>query len=204
MAPFWAGLLVLTQLAKSGSFSRVHLAWAAATTVVAQFGWLYWSGRWYERRYGVVKEPGPPAVRSGLISIMHPEPKPQRGSNPRYGAAAEYMSVLFLIWTLSVLPDIFLRRHGRSGTFAIFAAAYLILPRCLYPITSNWSVRLRRIMNSAALIAVLGTYIYYRFAQMDLWTWMATSFSVLLLLDLYDHWLLNYLLGGGPVEWNHE
>ena len=72
MAPLWLGLLVLTSLAKTGSFSRGHLAWAAAALIAAQFGWLHLGGLWYERRYGVVKEPDT-AVPSGLISIMHPE-----------------------------------------------------------------------------------------------------------------------------------
>src|SRR5580698_1821867 len=81
MAPFWGALLVLTSLAKTGAFSGVQLAWAAGVLVAAQFGWLYLGGRWYERRYGVVKE-SEPAVPSGLISIMYPETRPQGAANP--------------------------------------------------------------------------------------------------------------------------
>jgi hypothetical protein len=39
---------------------------------------------------------------------------------------------------------------------------------------------------------------------MDLLTWMAVLFSGLLLLDLYDHWLLNHLLSGDFTEGGHE
>lgn len=204
MAPFWAALLVMTSLAKSGSVSRGHLAWAAVAIVVSSFGWLRLSGYWYEQRYGVVKEPSGPGVRSGLISIMHPESKPQRGSNKRYGYRSETTAILFLIWMLSILPDIFLGRHGRPWALAMFLTGYQILPRCFYPVTHDWSIRLRRILACAALIAIIGAYIDHRFVQMDLWTWMTASLSVLLLLDLYDHWLLNHLLSGGPAEWSHE
>src|SRR5580698_8360081 len=72
MAPFWGALLVLTSLARTGSFLRGHLAWAAFVLIVAHFGSAHLIGRWYERRYGVVKEPEIP-VSSGMISIMHPE-----------------------------------------------------------------------------------------------------------------------------------
>jgi hypothetical protein len=202
MAPFWGALLVLTRLAKTGSFSRVHLAWAAVVLIAAQFGWLHLSGRWYERRYGVVKEPEPP-VPSGLISIMHPEARSQRAANPlarRYGYLSGINAVLFLLWAFTFLPDIFLGHHTQPGLFAALLAAYQLFPRCIYPVTSNWSVLLRRILAATAMIAIVKIYLEFRFAQMDLWTWMAVLFSVLLLLDLYDHWLLNHLLGGDFTE----
>src|ERR1700743_2844401 len=107
MVPFWGALLVLVSLAKTSLFSRGHLAWAAAVLTAAQFGWLHLGGRWYERRYGVVKEPEP-AVPSGLISIMHPEARPQRAANPlarRYGYLSGVNAVLFLMWALTFVPD---------------------------------------------------------------------------------------------------
>ncbi len=206
MAPFWGALLVLTSLAKTGSFSRAHLAWAAGVLIAAQFGWLHLSGRWYERRYGVVKEPEPP-VHSGLISIMHPGAQPQRAGNPlarRYGYLSGINAVLFLIWALTIVPDIFLGHNARPGYLAMLVAAYQVVPRCIYPITNNWSVLLRRIFATTALIVMIGTFINYCFAKMELLTWMAVLFSVLLLLDLYDHWLLNHLLSGDLTERSYE
>jgi hypothetical protein len=88
--------------------------------------------------------------------------------------------------------------------FAVFVAVFLFFPRCICPVTNNWSVLLRRILAATALIAIAGIYLEYRFAQMDLLTWMAVLFSVLLLLDLYDHWLLNHLLSGDFTERSHE
>jgi len=203
MAPFWGALLVLTILAKTGFFSRGHLAWAAFVITAAQFGWLHLSGRWYERRYGVVKEPEPP-VRSGLISIMHPEARPERAANRYYGYRSGIFAVLFLIWALSFLPGIFLGHSAQPGEFAVLLAAYQVVPRCFYPVTDNWSVFLRRILAAIALIAMVGIYFEYRVAQINLWTWMALLVSFLLLLDLYDHWLLNHLLGSDFTEGSHE
>ena len=132
MAPFWLALLVLTSLAKTGSVSRGHLSWAAVVLIAAQFGWLHLSGRWYERRYGVVKEPEP-AVPSGLISILHPESTSQRGANPmarRYGYLSDVNAVLFLLWAFTFVPNMFLGHRAQPGMFALFAA-FLVFPRCI-------------------------------------------------------------------------
>lgn len=203
MAPFWGALLVLTSLAKTGSFSSGHLAWVAVVFTAAQFGWLHLSGRWYERRYGVVKESEPP-VRSGLISIMHSEARRTHASNRYYGYRSGIFAVLFLIWALTLVPSIFLRHNAQPGSLALLVTAYQVVPRCFYPITNNWFVLLRRILAAAAVIAMVGIYIAYSFARMDLWTWMALLLSFLLSLDLYDHWLLNHLLGGDFTEGSHE
>src|ERR1700733_4809524 len=182
MAPFWGALLVLTSLAKTGSFSRGHLAWAAVVLIAAQFGWVHLCGRWYERRYGVVKEPESP-VPSGLISIMHPEAPIGNPLRRRYGYLSDVNAVLFLLWAFTFVPDMFLGHHTRPGLFAALLAVYQLFPRCIYPVTSNWSVLLRRIFATTALIVMIVTFINYCFARMDLLTWMAVLFSVLLLLD---------------------
>ena len=201
MAPFWSALLVLTILEKTGSFSRGYLAWAAVVLTAAQFGWLHLSGRCYERRYGVVKEPDIP-VRSGLISILHPEPRPTHASN--YGYLKGIFAVLSLIWALTIVPGIFLGHNAQPGLFAMLVTAYQVVPRCFYPVTKNWSVLLRRVFAATALITMIGTFISYRLTQMGLWTWMAVLLSFLLLLDLYDHWLLNHLLGSDFTKGSHE
>jgi len=203
MAPFWAALLVLSILGKAGSFTRGHLAWAVVVLAAAQFGWLHLSGRWYERRYGVVKEPEPP-VRSGLISIMHPEVRPAHASNRSYGQYSSQFAILSLIWALSIVPGIFLGHNAQPGSLAMLVTAYQVVPRCFHPITDNWSVFLRRILAATAMVAIVGIYLEYLFARMDLWTWMALLLSFLLLLDLYDHWLLNHLLESDFKQGTHD
>lgn len=204
-APFWLALLVLTSLAKTGSLSRGHLAWSSAVLIAAQFGWLHLSGRWYDRRYSVVKEPEPP-VPSGLISIMHPDDPPY-AANPlarRYGYLSGISAVLFLLWAFSIVPGIFLSHRPEYWQLIMFVIVFQVFPRCIYPVTDNWSVLLRRIFAVTATIAMIGIYLEFRFARMDLWTWMALLLSFLLLLDIYDHWLLNHLISGDFTERSHE
>lgn len=73
-----------------------------------------------------------------------------------------------------------------------------------YPVTNDLSVLLRRFFAVTAVITVVGTFISYRLNQMSLWTWMAVLFSFLLLLDLYDHCLLNHLLDSDFTGEIHE
>ena len=203
MAPFWASLLVLTSLAKAGSFSRSHLSWAAVVCTAAEFGWLHLSGRWYGRRYGVVKEPDV-AVPSGLISILHSQVSPRRTGNRRYGYHSGKSAVLFLIWALALVPEIFLGRNAQPATLAMMVVGYQVLPRCLYPGPKDGSVLLRRLFAMTAVITIIGTFICYRLDQIGLWTCMTVLLSLLLLLDLYDHWLLNHLLDCDFTGQSHE
>jgi len=138
---------------------------------------------------------------------MHSEAQPTGSGNPlarRYGYLSGVNAVLFLLWALTFVPDLFLGHHAQPGLFAALLAAFQVLPRSVYAVTSNWSILLRRILAATAMIAMIGIYLEYRFARMDLWTWMALLLSFLLLLDLYDHWLLNHLLGSDFTEGSHE
>ena len=86
----------------------------------------------------------------------------------------------------------------------MLVTVFLIFPRCIYPVTKDWSVLLRRIFAVTAMIAMIGIYLEFRFARIDLWTWMPLLLSFLLLLDIYDHWLLNHLISGDFTERSHE
>ena len=196
MAPFWGALPLLTCLTKTAPFPRGHLAWAAAVLIAVQFGWLHLSGRWYERRYGVVKEPEP-AVPSGLISIMHPEGRPLGAANPlarRYGYLSGVNANLCLLWAFLFVPNLFLGHRAQPGMFILLVAGNQVVARCICPVTNNWSIVLRRVVAATAMSAMIGIYLDYRFVGMDLQTWMALMFSFLLSLDLYDYWLLRHLL----------
>ena len=201
MAPFWASMLVLTRFAHY--VSSGHLALAAVILGGLEFGWLHVSGRWYERRYGVVIQPEPPTP-SGLISIMHPETRPKPASTPYYGWLSGTFTVLSLLWAFGMLPIIFWGRHSACGQFALMTALYQVFPRCIYPVTSDWSVILRRVLAVTASIAIAGIYIGYCFAQIGIWNWMGALFGIFLSLDLYDHWLFNHLLARDPTEESHE
>jgi hypothetical protein len=102
------------------------------------------------------------------------------------------------------MPGIFLGHNARPGSLAMLVTAYQVVPRCFYPVTKDWSVLLRRVFAVTAVITMVGSFICYRLTQMRLWTWMGVLLSLLLLLDLYDHWLLNHLLGSDFTGESHE
>jgi len=103
------------------------------------------------------------------------------------------------MWAVTIMPDTF-HKTGESWRLVMFLMAFQVVPRCYYPVTSNWSIRLRRVLACAALLTTTGIYFSYRFARIGFWIFLASQFAILLLLDLYDHWLLNHLLSCSPIE----
>jgi hypothetical protein len=207
MAPFWVVLLALTHLARVGAASRGHLAIAALGAGAACFGWVYLCGQWYERRYGVVKNEVPVYNYSGLITIFGTE-KPQTYSQ-YYGYIDADQKVVFLLYAFCLLFDIF-HSHifpGISDPSIFFGmvAGWLVTPRWIYPVTSDLSIRLRRVFAIGAFIVFICIDAGYLLAQMmQWWSAMYAALFIFLLLDLYDHWLLSHLLNGASREWSHE
>lgn len=66
-------------------------------------------------------------------------------------------------------------------------------------------IRLRRFFSVAGAIAICAMYVGCLFTKVGVWPCLATLCATLLLLDLYDHWLLTRLLSGGAVaEESHD
>jgi hypothetical protein len=130
---------------------------------------------------------------------MHPEAHTKHATN--YGSHSGTSALLFLIWAVTLIPGIFLGRYAQPGLLTMMVTTYQVVPRCLYPVSQNWSVLLRRIFAATSLIVLLGAFSHN---QLGLWTRMTVLFSLLLFLDLYDHWLLNYLLGIDFTEGSHK
>jgi hypothetical protein len=196
-APFWAGLLALSYVAMTHPLSRWHYAMLALAIVFVSFGWLIWSARWYRSRYGAVTNPEP-RVPSGIISIMHPEPPPQRAMGSGYAA------VNFVLLFLWIVPMLFERFHRRENQFGLLILTLIVLPRCFHAVPASGPIRMRRALAIIGTVAVLVTDLNFLFARVGKWTNLAVVCATLLLLDLYDHWLLTRLLRGGSVEAQNE
>ncbi len=201
-APLWAELLILAGMASSDVLSRQHLVATALAIILLNFAWLFWSRRFYERRFGVVTAPERP-VPSGLISIMHPEVPPSPGVRD-YGNRSGHQAVIFFLYALYLVPEIFRRFDHRSGQFGLLAVAFFLLPRCFFPAPANGLIRLRRTLSFAGSMIILAVYLSYLFAQVGKWPYLAALFATLLLLDIYDHWLLTRLLRSGSAEASYE
>jgi hypothetical protein len=203
MAPLWAALLVLANLAAHRTFSLRQLGLLTLAVGVGQVIWHFRSENWYEQRYGVVKEPDP-VVGSGLISIMHPEV--QRVNSPYY----RWMRILVLAYALNLplvpfqpFGDAWIQ-HAWGFTCVGMLAMLQILPRCSCAVASAWPIRLRRILARGGLLAITGMFLTCLFIPASFWMFLDLLFAALLLLDLYDYWLLNRLLSGNRMEWSYE
>jgi hypothetical protein len=190
-APCWLSFLVLTGIAAGGVLSGRNLVLAAFAIAVLNFGVYFAVGHWYSRRFGVVKRPDL-AIPSGLISIMNPEVRTRAAKNyPK-----ESYDVIFMIWILSLGPSLFRRVDRDSGLFCLLAVVYALLPRVVYSGSEVGLIRVRRYAASAgALILCLG-YLGFLYSHAGRWQVLGVLFTTLLLLDLYDHWLLTRLLSG--------
>jgi hypothetical protein len=200
MAPFWAALMLLTCLETLSPHPQPHLAMVAFAIVLCTLPWVYWSGRWYERRYGVVTAPEMP-VRSGMISIMNPEPPLSRGPNYQYFGM---QAIIFLIWALSLAPEIFRHGRGNPSGFILLTVAFLVVPRCFYRAPDVAIIRFRRVLSVTSLVAIFAASLGFQFGRVGIWPYMMAMCTVFLLLDLYDHWLLTHLLSGPSVEGTNE
>lgn len=186
-APFWATALTLCAAERM----PWRLPVVDITLLFLSLGWMFWSGRWYRRRYGVVKKSKLP-VPSEIISILHPETRPHSARN--------WYLVYFLLLAL-LFHRLF---SGHEDQFGLLAIAVFLLPRCFHPAPANGLIRLRRFFSIAGSIVISAMYFDYLFTRQGMWPYQATMFSILLMLDLYDHWLFTRLLSGGAaVEASH-
>jgi hypothetical protein len=194
LAPLWAALLALTGLATSTNLLRWQLAAMALTIILFSLGWLVWSGRWYERRYGVVRDPEP-IISSGIISIMHPEAKPRTGNDSGFKA------VYFLLVALWIVPELFARfDRGMGSNFSLMLVMFIVLPKCFYSASGNTLIRIRQGLSIGGSIFICGMFPSYLFSWLGKWPYLAAICTTLLLLDLYDHWLFTRLLRGESAK----
>jgi hypothetical protein len=193
LVPLWVVLLALCALATSNSLPSWQLATAAFTSVVLSFGWLVWSKRWYERRFGVVTSPEQ-RIPSGIISILHPEPK------PRSGNYSGVQAILFLLNALYIVPGLFLRSERHFEQFGLIALAFVVLPRCRLPASDSAWIRLRQVLSIAASILIFAIYLSYVFGRLGKLSYVPAICAILLSLDLYDHWLFTRLLSGSSAD----
>jgi hypothetical protein len=195
-APCWLSFLFLAGIAESRVLSSRTMAWVGFGIATLNFGGYFAIGNWYSRRFGIVKKPEA-AVPSGLISIMNPEVR------TRAVSYNQSQTVIFMFYVLDMTPQLFRRVDHQSGLFCLFAITFAVLPRLMYSSSSLGLVRLRRVASIAAAATIGLTYLSYRCGPAGRWQLLEVLFATLLLLDLYDHWLLTRLLSGPTSGASH-
>jgi len=190
-APCWLSLLFLAGIAVSGVFSSRTMESLAFGIAVLNFGAYFAIGHWYSRRFGIVKNPEA-AVPSGLISIMNPEVRTPAGAYSQ----SQSETVIFMFYVLYMAPQLFRRVDHDSYSFWMAAIIFAVIPRLVYSRSDVGLVRLRRAASIAAAAVINLTYLGYLYGPAGRWQLLEVLFATLLLLDLYDHWLLTRLLAG--------
>jgi hypothetical protein len=171
------------------------MQWVAIGIALLNFGGYFAIRNWYSRRFGIVEPEG--AVPSGLISIMNPEVR-TRAVNYN-----QLQTAMFMFYVIDMAPQLFRRVDYQSGLFCLFAITFAVLPRLVYSSSSVGLIRLRRFASIAAAATICLTYLSYLYGLEGRWQLLEVLFVTLLLLDLYDHWLLTRLLSGSASGASH-
>ncbi|MFY9938324.1 MAG: hypothetical protein WAK33_15705 [Silvibacterium sp.] len=190
---FWAGLLFLCFLSSSTHLSRGHVL-IVAVSIIALFlpVGVPCIHAWY-KRYGMVQNRAPEISEAKPLSILDTKPAPRR------------TPVLFWawlgIWGVFVGTGLFRGLDAHRSALNLWISLWLTLPRCFYPAPANGFIQLRRalyIAGSAAIFfAILGVP-FVPLLHSSKWLLLEIVCTTLLVLSLYDHWLLNHLLSARP------
>jgi hypothetical protein len=192
-APFWAGLLVLSGVAAGYALTRWHYATVATAILLFEIGWLFGITGWYRRQYGVVAIAERRAP-SGILSIFKAEVPPR--TTAIYGHTLLKCVLLGLYFG----PMLFRQFDGRGGQFGLLIVVFILLPRCFFSAPAQGLVRFRLVFSVAGSIAICALYVGFLFGYTSKWQYIGAICTIMLSLDLFDHWLLAQMLGGRSAE----
>jgi hypothetical protein len=180
LAPFWIGALFAALVMPLFSFSSLRAMETLIVCFVA-FGaiWIPWSGAWYRRRYGTIVSPA-------------------RRRAPYLTAA---MIVFLIIFAGSAVFSALDRYRGALNLWVVLIP---ILPTCFYVVPPSPLIRLRRALYIAGSVTILLFVGSVPFSHPSKWLLLSTVSSTLLILSLYDHWLLRHFLHEGTSEISSE
>jgi|SRR5271170_4495762 len=188
---FWAGLLFLGLLSSSTHLSREHtLIIAAGILALFLAIGIPCTHAWY-KRYGMVENRALPQARP--LSILGDNPARRR--------------TLGLFWTSLGILAVFVGTglcRGLDSYRSDLNLSVALLPtltRCFYPAPAKSFVQLRRalyIVGSAAIFLAILCVPFVPFLHSPKWLLLEIVCATLLVLSLYDHWLLNHLLTARP------
>ena len=194
LAPVWMSFIVLSIL----EYAHVVTRWKALVLilglVVLALALSASAGRWYRLHYGFVapRHPGE-RVPSQLISIMQPD---QRTASRR---SNWFMVCLFLVFGLWLAP-LFAHSYRNYSNFGLLTLIFFVLPKTRLVCAGSIPLRAKQLLAIGGSVALIILQIFYDLERLDTWTGVGASAAVVLSGCLYDHWLLNRLLCGRPLE----
>jgi hypothetical protein len=171
VAPLWAVTLLVAIVAPLLRLSRWHalemliVGWVTLAAIC-----IPWSAAWYRRTYGRIVAPA------------------RRQPVPGLGFALIAFMIVFAGSALFSSLDRY------RGAFNLWIALIFTLPTCFYVAPSSAFIRLRRVLyiaGSAIIFLLPGSV---PFLHPSRWLLISAFSATLLLLSLYDHWLLRHFL----------
>jgi hypothetical protein len=181
LAPLWAATLLIAIAVPLFQLSRWHAGEIFIIAVIAFAAiWLPWSHAWYRRNYGTIVTPTPQEAPLGLkIALL-------------IYAAFFIGSALF--------PSL---DHHR-GALNLWFSLWFTLPPCFYPGPPSIFIRLRRALYTAGSVILVFIPFSILFLHPSRWFVISAVSGTLLLLSLYDHWLLHNFLHPSAPEISHD
>lgn len=170
LVPFWSGMLAIFQVLPHGHTPLRIVLPAFAIVIMLTFLWASWISRWYKERYGFIA-----AVKS------HPEQVS--------GAGLVWIVCLILLFALTVSSRTLPGYIPLINTTLVF-----LVPKCLQACPRSAAVHFRRASYTIAASASIGVAVYASFYSAHSSLGVRIMLASLLLLGLYDHWLLGFLL----------
>jgi hypothetical protein len=191
----WGGMLALSMLRSSGRISRGHLL-----IVIASFLALFLLvgipciRAWY-RRYGVVERRDPQIRSTWPLSILNEKPAPR--------PSAQWSAPLLILasWILIEGIALFRSTDRYLGVLNLWSVLVLTIPRCFFYPTPNGFIQLRRalyIVGSAVIFFIIFSYPYVPAVRQLGMRVPEIICGTLVVLSLYDNWLLGHLLNALP------
>jgi hypothetical protein len=189
----WAGLLLLFVLRAPGRISREYLL----IGTVSLFALFLLVGipsiRARYRRYGVVETRDPQMVQPKPLSILDTSPAPRRSP----GLLWAWLGIFAVFVGAGLFRD--LDRY--RGALNLWFVLWLTVPKCFYPVPANGFIHLRRFLYIAGSATIFFTILSVPIVPLfhsSRWLLPEIVCATLLVLSLYDHWLLNHLLSARP------
>jgi hypothetical protein len=199
MAPFFAAFVVLSALEQTHAVSRQQAVWVLAGMLALAVVWFACAGRWYRERYGLVTPQGNRAslpTSPQVLSILDTKPVERRpaGSAAGWLLFCAGMAGLFLVPLFQHHPD------GRVNNSGLMALIVFLLPKALYAGGGSLLTQGRKLLAAGGMATIVVLHMCYLLGRIDSWQYAEGTAGILLLSSLYDHWLLNHLLGGRLAE----
>jgi hypothetical protein len=181
LAPFWAASLLVAIVAPLFHLSRWHAAEILIAAVIALAAiCLPWSHGWYRRNYGTIMNPTPQPAPLGLRIAM------------------------LIFAALFIGSALFQSLDRHRGALNLWIVLLFMLPPCFYPGPPSIFIRLRRALYTAGSAALFFIPCSVFFLHPSRWFVISAVSGTLLLLSLYDHWLLHHFLHPGALEISHD